>query len=91
MAYGVPTPVIFLALIVVQIGFGGYGVIVRKFAANNKANPLVFCLIRDAVCWPVLLLCALVAERKLNIPRLKELPLFFIMGMFGKFSYACSF
>ena len=84
MEYGVPTKLVCLALVVVQIGFGGYGVIVKKFAANNEANPLVFCFIRDGICWLVLLLCAVVSERKLNLPHLKELPLFFLMGMFGE-------
>ena len=83
MTDGVPTLLVCLALVVVQIGFGGYGPIVKKFVAD-KANPLIFCLIRDGVCFPVLLLCAVVAERKLNRPHLKELPLFFIMGLFGE-------
>ena len=81
----VPTFVVFLALVVVQIGFGGYGVLVKKFAASSKVNPLIFCLIRDACCWPVLQLCAIVAERRLNVPRLREVPLFFVMGFFGEY------
>jgi hypothetical protein len=86
MAYGVSTKLVCLALVVVQVGFGGYGVIVKKFAfaPHNKANPLIFCFIRDGICWPVLMLCALVAERKLNVPHLRELPLFFVMGLFGE-------
>ena len=31
-------------------------------------------ILRDALAVPVLLLCVLVAERRLRIPKLKELP-----------------
>ena len=82
--YGISTWVVCLALTVVQIGFGGYGVIVKKFAENNKADPLIFCLIRDGCCFPVLLLCALVAERKFVYPKGKKLLIFFILGTLGK-------
>eukprot|EP00118_Oscarella_pearsei_P020650 m.225208 g.225208 ORF g.225208 m.225208 type:complete len:357 (+) comp40011_c1_seq4:39-1109(+) len=83
--YGVRTWVVCVALAVVQIGFGGYGVIVKKFAEQNKANPLIFCFIRDGCCFPVLMLCALVAERKLFIPRGKKIVVFFFLGTLGMF------
>lgn len=53
-----------LTLILVQLGFEAYGVIISKFAKENKADPLIFCLIRDAGSFPVLLLAALVSEKK---------------------------
>jgi drug/metabolite transporter (DMT)-like permease len=83
MAYGVPTLLVSLAMVVAQIGYGGYGPIVKKFAPG-QANPLVFCLIRDSVSFPILLLCSVVAERRFNRPHLKELPLFFFLGLFGE-------
>lgn len=55
---------VWLTLILVQLGFEAYGVIISKFAKENKADPLIFCLIRDAGSFPVLLLAALVSEKK---------------------------
>ena len=63
--------VVWLALVVVQLGFGAYGVIVSKFAKENKADPLVFSLIRDAGCFPVLLMAAFVSEKKIQIPSIR--------------------
>lgn len=62
---------VWLALVVVQLGFGAYGVIVSKFAKENKADPLIFSLIRDAGCFPVLLLAAYVSEKKIQIPSMR--------------------
>jgi len=59
--------IVWLALVVVQLGFGAYGVIVSKFAKKNRADPLVFILIRDAGCCPVLLLAAFVSEKSIQI------------------------
>ena len=63
--------VVWFALIIVQLGFGAYGVIVSKFAKNNKADPLVFGLIRDAGCFPVLILAAFIAEKSVKVPSLR--------------------
>ena len=62
---------VWLALVVVQLGFGAYGVIFSKFVKEKKADPLVFSLIRDAGCFPVLLLAAFVSEKKIQIPSLR--------------------
>ena len=59
---------VWLALVVIQIGFGAYGVIVTKFAKNNNVDPLVFCLMRDGGCFPVLFLAAYIAEKKILVP-----------------------
>ena len=60
---------VWLALIAVQLGFGANPVFVIKFARNHKADPLMFCVIRDSCTFPVLLLASLVAEKKLIFPR----------------------
>lgn len=62
--------IVWVGLIVVQLGFGAYGVIVSKFAKENKADPLIFSLIRDAGCFPVLLIAAFVLEKTIAIPSL---------------------
>jgi hypothetical protein len=62
---------VWLALVVIQLGFGAYGVIVTKFAVKNKADPLVFSLIRDAGAFPVLLLASVISEKRLQIPDLR--------------------
>ena len=62
---------VWLALVIVQLGFGAYGVIVSKFAKNNKADPLVFSLIRDAGAFPVLLFAAFIADKTIQLPSLR--------------------
>ena len=59
------------ALVTAQLGFGAYGVIVSKFAKGSKADPLVFCLLRDAGAFPVMLLTAFLVEGKVSIPSLR--------------------
>ena len=66
-----PLWTVWVALVGIQLGFGAYGVIVAKFAKNEKADPLVFSLIRDGFCFPVLLLAALVAEKKVQVPKFR--------------------
>lgn len=62
--------IVWVGLVVVQFGFGAYGVIVSKFAKENKADPLIFSLIRDAGCFPLLLIAAFVLEKTIAIPSL---------------------
>ncbi|XP_065919167.1 uncharacterized protein [Dysidea avara] len=78
-----PTWTVILALIAVQTGFGLYPVLVKKF--NASSNPLIFSLYRDTLAVPVLLVCAIVAERQVKIPKLKELPVFVVLGIVGVF------
>lgn len=82
---GPPRWLVILALLVVQTGFGAYGVVVAKFAVKHKANPLIFSVVRDACCFPVLLLAAFVAEKRLLFPRLREMPMFALLGFLGMF------
>ena len=63
--------VVWLALLAVQVGFGAYGVVISKFAKNNKADPLVFSLMRDAFAFPVLLLAAFVSEKRIQLPAVR--------------------
>eukprot|EP00054_Salpingoeca_dolichothecata_P020226 m.127267 g.127267 ORF g.127267 m.127267 type:complete len:344 (+) comp23536_c0_seq2:77-1108(+) len=77
---------VFLALIVIQIGFGGYGIVLKKFAQNHKIDAVIFSMLRDGFCFPVLLVAAMVVEKKLVLPTWSELPLmasFGLTGMFG--------
>eukprot|EP00040_Diaphanoeca_grandis_P030306 m.178966 g.178966 ORF g.178966 m.178966 type:complete len:422 (+) comp31953_c7_seq1:329-1594(+) len=82
----VPFWVIALALIVVQTGFGAYGVIVYKFARFAHANAIVFSFYRDVGCWPVLLLTGRILEGPLRFPNSwKDLGLFMSLGLTGMF------
>lgn len=56
-----------------QVGFGLYPVIVKKFASKKNASPLTFSFYRDFCCTPLLFLCALIVERKIMFPRPKML------------------
>ena len=60
--------IVWLALVVVQLGFGAYGVIVSKFAKEKKADPLIFSLIRNGCSFPVLLIAARISEERVQIP-----------------------
>ena len=62
---------VWCALVTAQLGFGAYGVIVSKFAKGSKADPLVFCLLRDAGAFPVMLLTAFLVEGKVSMPSLR--------------------
>lgn len=72
--------VIIIVLCIVQIGFAGYGIIVKATAQNNNINPLVFSLVRDLACFPLLLICACLVEG-FQKPQLKHLPVIFILGL----------
>ncbi|KXJ22509.1 WAT1-related protein At3g45870 [Exaiptasia diaphana] len=76
---------VLVALVVIQLGFGAYGVVVAKFAVKSKADPLIFSMIRDAGAFPVILLAGFISERRLDVPKLRELPMFAILGFVGMF------
>ena len=83
-----PMWVIFLLLVIVQIGFGGYSIVLQvsmlssynerrdvtlfpclfqAFAKNEKADSLVFSMLRDVLCAPVLIITAMIVERGLKM------------------------
>eukprot|EP01006_Ploeotia_vitrea_P066701 TRINITY_DN95514_c0_g1_i1.p1 TRINITY_DN95514_c0_g1~~TRINITY_DN95514_c0_g1_i1.p1 ORF type:complete len:373 (-),score=25.43 TRINITY_DN95514_c0_g1_i1:68-1186(-) len=79
---------VFGAAITVQIAFGAYGVLVKKFAAanNHGAKALIFSMYRDMFCFPVLLLAASLIEIPLVRPKTwKEFLLFAFLGLTGMF------
>ena len=49
-----------------------------KFAKETKADPLVFCLFRDAGAFPVMMCAAFLVEGKLSFPSLRLEKLLFI-------------
>lgn len=54
----IPIAVIALMMLTVQTGFGGYGIMLRKFCGDVHANALVVSFYRDVLAFPVLLLAA---------------------------------
>lgn len=80
------SPRVWCALVVAQLGFGAYGVIVTIFAKNSKTDPLVFCLLRDTGAFPVMLIVAFFLEGKVSFPSLRSVPLFMVLGATGMFS-----
>lgn len=76
---------VYCALITAQLGFGAYGIIVTKFAKETKADPLVFCLFRDAGAFPVMMCAAFLVEGKLSFPSLRSIPLLMVLGLTGPF------
>eukprot|EP00730_Choanoeca_flexa_P014133 TRINITY_DN6066_c0_g1_i1.p1 TRINITY_DN6066_c0_g1~~TRINITY_DN6066_c0_g1_i1.p1 ORF type:complete len:446 (+),score=82.82 TRINITY_DN6066_c0_g1_i1:2-1339(+) len=86
-----PMWVIFLLLVVVQVGFGGYSIVLQAFAKNEKADSLVFSMLRDAFCAPVLIVAATIVEKGLKSFKLSELPFFFLLGLTGMFGNQLGF
>jgi len=70
-----------VALVVVQTGFGGYGIVVKRFAQSANINPLVLSLLRDLCCFPLLFIAARIFEG-FPRPKLIDIPLFFAQGLF---------
>mmetsp|Transcript_15263 Transcript_15263/g.50132 ORF Transcript_15263/g.50132 Transcript_15263/m.50132 type:complete len:400 (-) Transcript_15263:71-1270(-) len=63
----------------VQFGFGGYGIILQG-TASGKIDPYVFSLLRDALCFPVMLTASLVLEGR-SAPRWSELPPLLLLAL----------
>ena len=68
---------VWCALVTAQLGFGAYGVIVTMFAKGSRADPLVFCLLRDAGAFPVMMCAAFLFEGKVSMPTLRLETLFY--------------
>lgn len=80
-----PSWIVVCAAIFVQVGFGLYPVVVKKFARDDHANAYIFSFYRDAGTFPVLIICTLVAERKLMLPSWWMLFVFALSGLIGMF------
>ena len=74
-----------LALITVQVGFGGYGIVLKKYAKGAHTDALVFSICRDGFASPILLIAAAIFERGLPMLKLSDVPLFFLLGLTGMF------
>ena len=68
-----------VALVVLQAGFGAYGVIYTKLAKGTKVDPLIFCFYRDGGCAPVLFVVSYLLEKKLLIPKVRYTIVFLIL------------
>lgn len=84
-AGGPPLWLILACLVIVQVGFSGYSIVLQAFAKNAGADSLVFSMFRDAFCAPVLFVAAVIIERGVHMPRLVEIPFFALLGLFGMF------
>eukprot|EP00051_Salpingoeca_urceolata_P029878 m.7520 g.7520 ORF g.7520 m.7520 type:complete len:461 (+) comp2966_c0_seq1:107-1489(+) len=74
-----------LGLVVIQVGFGGYGIVLKKFAKDAGTDPLVFSICRDGFCAPLLMIAAALIEG-LHKPSLsRDLPFFALLGLTGMF------
>ena len=62
---------VWLASVIVQLGFGAYGVIVAKFVKENDADPFIFHLYRKSGAAPVLFLAAYIAEGLVMVPNIR--------------------
>ena len=74
-----------LSLLTVQTGFGLYPVLAKNLGVGSSANPLIFCMIRDIVSFPVLIMLALISDGWLGFPNWKESIVFVGLGVTGIF------
>ena len=72
-----------ILLCCVQIGFGGYSVILAVYGKGH-IDPVVFSLFRDSCAFPILLTAAAIVEG-IRVPKCKDLPLYLGMGLVGIF------
>ena len=56
-----------------QVGFGLYPVVVKKFAINSNTNPVIFSFYKNLFSVPLLFLCVVIVERKFMFPQPKML------------------
>ena len=76
---------IVLVLITAQSGFGLYPVLARKFGVGSSANPLIFCMLRDVLCVPIMLLLALIVHGWVGLPKWRDWLVFLALGVTGIF------
>ena len=74
-----------ISLLTVQTGFGLYPVLVKNLGVGSSANPLIFCMIRDTVSFPVLIMLSLISDGWLGFPNWKESLVFVGLGVTGIF------
>jgi len=75
---------VIFVLIVIQVGFGTYAVIIKLTAQSEGVDPMVFSFFRDLGCFPILFIAAVVLEGFVK-PKLKDIPIFFALGLTGMF------
>jgi len=75
---------VLLILVIIQVGFGTYAVVLKLFAQSAGVDPLIFSLFRDAASFPILFLAAVLLEGFTKL-QLKHMPLFFGLGLTGMF------
>ncbi|KAI6660499.1 WAT1-related protein [Oopsacas minuta] len=77
--------IIVLVLVTAQSGFGLYPVLARKLQVGSTANPLIFCMLRDVCCVPVLVLLALISHGWIGLPKWRDWIVFLGLGITGIF------
>lgn len=82
-----PTWLVLCGVVAVQVGFGVYPVVVRKYASGDAVKvPLVIPFYQDLGCCPLVFLSALIAERRLLVPGPKMLLVLASLGLLGMFA-----
>eukprot|EP00123_Amoebidium_parasiticum_P005677 comp16820_c1_seq1/m.15241 comp16820_c1_seq1/g.15241 ORF comp16820_c1_seq1/g.15241 comp16820_c1_seq1/m.15241 type:complete len:198 (-) comp16820_c1_seq1:63-656(-) len=74
---------VFAVLVLVQVGFAGYNILVKKYAQGEKADPLVFSALRDVFAFPLLLGAAIVLEGAKAPTTGPTLLMFLVLGATG--------
>ncbi|KAI6660500.1 WAT1-related protein [Oopsacas minuta] len=68
-----------------QTGYGLYPVFVKKLGVGNTANPIVYCMVRDICCLPILVLLALISHGWIGLPNWRDWLVFVVLGITGIF------
>jgi len=73
-----------ISCLIVQTGFGAYGVVVRLSSDQEEFNMLVFSAYRDVLCFPLLCICCYFIEGEMRMPKtIHEWIKFAIIGVPG--------
>ena len=59
---------VYLSLVVINMGHGGYGPLLKRFAQEHEVNPLIFCFYRGLGGSLVIFLEAYVSYGVLEVP-----------------------
>jgi len=75
---------VIVACFTTQICFSGYSIVLKKFAQDEKVDPLVFSTLRDVITFPVLLFASVIIDKcSLSMPTKREVPFLALLGLTG--------
>lgn len=82
--------VVILILIGTQFCYAGQAILLKAFAYNTNIHPVLFSLLRDIICLPLMFILSVTVEGPV-IPKFKDVPIFVSLGFTGIFGNQIGF